>query len=237
MREYTWNSRAADHHHHRRFKKLIGLHELTMAWVRELRIERAPHLLARGLSPDVADQLWVLDALDADSRLDPLLDDTAPEDVLGRLERTVWSVQAYTLSRLIEKTSLAEQPALEGALEQASWKLGRRVAEIRWKELPEEARADLRALVPAASGAPFLDVPEGEGLLVKRALRGEAAFEFLACPHRRSQFPDVASIASELCALHAQWLRGFAYGLNHRISAENAPSGARCGQRWRLHPA
>ena len=34
----------------------------------------------------------------------PLLDDTAPEDTLARLDYTVWAVQAWTLAGLLDKT-------------------------------------------------------------------------------------------------------------------------------------
>ncbi|MCM2323583.1 MAG: hypothetical protein NDJ90_10020 [Oligoflexia bacterium] len=237
MREHTWNERAADHRHHRKFRKLIQLHELTLAWIQELKIERAPYLLARGLNPDVTEQLWILDSLTPESRLESLLDDTSVEDVLGRLKTTVWAVQAYTLSALLEKTAKKDRSALDSALEQASWKTGRRTAEEHWKDQSASSRDDLRVLIRTVLSAPFLEEPESEGLLIKRALREEALIEFLACPHSKASVPELAPIAGELCRLHGHWLRGYAYGLNNRIAVEACPSGPRCGQRWRIIPS
>jgi hypothetical protein len=234
--------------HHQWFARLISLNELTQAWLTELRIERPQHVLSRGLSPEIARNLWMLEILSGTGAnattkgarttsaiLDSLLDDTAPEDILGRLEQTVWSVQAWTLMSCVEKAPAETRQALESILEQSSWKLGRRVGEMTWPDLPPTARQDLRGLLLALS--PNMIIGSGDDFLLRRCVANEVQVELRACPHH-SRFPETRPVADLLCRLHMHWMRGFVYALNSRVTVEHSsPSKKKgastlCLQRW-----
>jgi hypothetical protein len=187
--------------------------------------------------------------------LEALLDDTSVEDVLARLERTIWAAQAYTLSQLLERTPAEERSVLDSILEQISWRLGRNFSERRWAKLSEDSRKNLRRLLLAFGDTPFGSVPfgsanEGHSFLLLRATEHEAKIELHHCPHQ-SSYSEVLTIADELCAIHHHWIRGFAYGLHNRLQVahERGPERSekkvpersekkdkeetcRCGQRW-----
>lgn len=235
-RDTPWHLRAATYAEHRWFSNLVQVHELTIAWIRELNMDRAPYLMARGIHRDAAENLWMLQSLGPDTKLDSFLDETDPTDVLARLEHTVWAAQAYTLRKLLEKTPADHRAALESSLEQAAWKLGRRAAETRWSELQPQQRSDLRSLIHLFEDIPFYAPMNGEAVLLRRALRAEARVELLRCAHQLPIF-EVAAVADELCSVHAHWARGFAYGLNQRSMMERISPGTvarRCELHWLL---
>src|SRR5579885_70624 len=236
-REHPWHERTAGAKHYQWFSRLVSLHELTQGWLRELQVERPGHLITRGLKPQVSQNLWMLDFLSrpgskAGPSMDSLLDDTSPEDILGRLEHTVWSVQAWTLMSCVERAPADTRQALESILEQSSWKLGRKHGEAAWPSLPEHARQDLRALLLALSPH-LVSGTGGDEFLLKRAVQSEVQIELKSCPHR-SRYLETAPIADLLCRLHAQWMRGFVYALNSKVTVEHMIGKAphRCLQRW-----
>ncbi|MDR3608709.1 MAG: hypothetical protein P4M08_15200 [Oligoflexia bacterium] len=236
----SWNSRTIHYEHEHQFEKILQLHRLTEAWVdalKEVTEERPSHFLNRGLSRDMADALWRLESL-SQERLEDLLDDTSTDDVLSRLDHTVWSVQAYTLAKLLERAN--SSAPLKSVLEQTSWKLGRNCAEKRWSELNPLSRKNVAELVLALNDTPF----GNDGVLMIRITAREAHFEMLRCAHQQSS-NEVRSVADALCGLHAHWLKGFAYGLNpavgvetiHCTTSSNLESGSgptRCHCRWTL---
>lgn len=127
-REHPWHERTAGTKHYQWFNRLVSLHELTLGWLRELQVERPQHLISRGLKPQISQNLWMLDFLSrpgsgksATPNMDSLLDDTSPEDILGRLEHTVWSVQAWTLMSSAERAPAETRQALRSCCQ----KLGR----------------------------------------------------------------------------------------------------------------
>lgn len=233
-----WHERLATHSHHRRFEYLVELHRLTETWLRELQVERPAHSLNRGLGPEVAGNLWMLEN-PSERGLNAILDDTSAEDVLSRLERTIWAAQAYTLGQLLDRTGSQDRSVLDSILEQTSWKLGRAYAEKRWPHLSPDHRQNLRRLLLAYADTPFGAVPfgaaqEGKSFLVLRATEQEAQIELHHCPHQ-SVFSEVKRIADELCTIHHHWTRGFAYGLHNRLQVHLEMSKEhtqRCGQRW-----
>jgi hypothetical protein len=230
-----WHERLATHSHHRRFEYLVELHRLTETWLRELQVERPAHSLGRGLGPEVAGNLWMLEN-PSERGLDALLDDTSAEDVLSRLERTIWAAQAYTLGQLLERTEASERSVLDSILEQTSWKLGRAYAEKRWSLLAPENRQNIGRILLAFGDTPFGTAPfgssnEGRSFLVLRSTEPEAHIELHHCPHQ-SVYSEVNRIADELCTIHHHWVRGFAYGLHHRLQVSQYKNTHRCGQRW-----
>lgn len=232
MREQTWFTRRPTTVHEQWFKNLIDLNELTNAWINQLQQgERATHQMSRGLAGDVADNMWMLAWL-GKQPLESLLDDTLPEDTLGRLDRTVWTVQGLALGALQLKAG-AQKQALETQLEQISWKQGRLGAEARWPKLSQGGRTSLKEVFHAFAHSPFSGYPLRDGFLVKRSLSEEILVELRACPHQ-SPYPEIKPVADRLCRLHAHWMRGFAYALNSKASVEHLIQQPRCLQRWHM---
>ncbi|OFZ56799.1 MAG: hypothetical protein A2428_12415 [Bdellovibrionales bacterium RIFOXYC1_FULL_54_43] len=229
-KEHAWHLPSSTTKHYQWFRNLADFHDLTLAWIKELQIQRLPHLMTRGQDHDVTQNLWMLDSL-SETKIDMLLDDTSPDDVLGRLEHTVWTVQAWTLINLFERTPQAERDALNTVLDLTAWKMGRNLGEKRWSGMPVKSRQDLRLLFLAMGDSPFGRNPHGEPFLIKRATDSELVFEFHRCPHQVS-FPEVQPVADQLCKLHSQWIRGFVYSLNNGISIEDSTGSPRCSHRW-----
>jgi hypothetical protein len=239
QREHPWHERRVGTKQHQWFARMGSLHRLTTAWNDALRSQQANalvgHQLTRGLSVEASRNIWMLDSL-VSEQIEPLLDDTWPEDVLGRLEHTVWSVQSWTLLSLVERTPASELGALGAMLEQVAWKEGRAVAERVWPKLTGSAVGpDLREVLLALGASLVSGFGLGEDFLVRRALSREIDLELRGCAHR-SPYGEVAPAADRLCQLHAQWMRGFAYALNNRAAVDHRIGAGeeRCRQRWHL---
>jgi hypothetical protein len=234
-----WNQRKALLTHHRWFRNLVDFHHMTRGWVEEATSEREAHQMERAPSPEMIDDIKLLDAL-PDARLDTLLDDTDPTDLLARLEYSVWAVQAWTYTSLTGRISGSEKEKLNSVLEQSVWKQGRAAAEKRWHHAEKQTRGnfseDLRSLFLTLIDSPVaLNLGE-DAFLLRRGLIRELEFEFRACPHH-SRYPEVIPVANELCFFHSAWVRGYIYGLNHQVQIEYHPvtlkSGG-CSQHWKL---
>lgn len=232
-RDYPWHQRKALLKHHRWFRNLVDFHAITRAWIEEGKLDSSAN-------PYVSEDLKLLETM-PDTRLEALLDDTAPEDLLGRLEYSVWAVQGWTYSTLFQrigsgKGASANEEALRSLIEQATWKQGKATAEKRWARLAEESRADLRAIFLTLIDSPIALSLGEDAFLLRRGLPHELEFEFRACPHIL-RFPEEIPATSELCALHSSWIRGYLYGMNHRAQLEYFPQSEarpRCSQHWRL---
>lgn len=254
-REHPWNDRLVSAKHHQWLARLGSLHRLTRSWAEELRalkaIDRAEHLLTRGLDAEVSQGLWMLERLTSQGsqKIEPLLDDTTPDDVLGRLERTAWSVQVWMILSL--RTPNGERGPLDAVLEQVAWRQGRQTAEESWAgargKTVNASSAEPVALRPLllALSASMLSGgtgPEGatsECFLVRRALKQEVFLELRTCPHQQPYCAAVApkETIDRLCEFHSHWMRGFAYVLNSRAGLEHnlaRNAGERCFQRWYL---
>lgn len=208
------------------------MHELTETWLKEVQSDRPSYLLTRGLSPEITENLWMLESI---SKVDinQLADDTAIEDTLGRLERTIWAVQAWTLNALLGRTTSLTKDALDSLLDQVSWKMGKMCIESRWNSFINQKQKDVRVILLCMKDSPFSGYPHTDGFLVKRAVASEVQVELKLCPHQ-IHYPEVKSVADRLCRLHSQWMRGFAYELNSRINVEHVVQSPRCIQRWFL---
>jgi len=231
MRENPWHLRLPSTEHYQWFKNLVDLHELTTDWLKEVQTDRPSHYLTRGLSPEVTENLWMLESL-SKTEMERLLDDTQLDDMLGRLEQTVWAFQSWTLTNLYGRTTPSStRNALDSLLEQCSWKLGRACVETRWPDLALKGKQDLRDILLALNDSPFAGYPQGDGFLVRRAIGSEIQIELRSCPHQ-IHYQEVKSVADRLCRLHSHWMRGFAYALNNRVSVEHVVQSPRCIQRW-----
>jgi predicted ArsR family transcriptional regulator len=172
-----------------------------------------------------------LDTNIMDATLEQFLDDTAPEDVLGRLNHVVWAVQAGTLGIILNST---DSPEFMDLLEESSWKLGRSCVETRWSALTQKGSQDLRDIVLALQDSPLSGYPFMNGYLVKRATHKEIQIELESCPHR-SQFAELQPVAASLCNLHSHWIRGYTSGLNSKIKVTHEQGPRKCLQRWTLN--
>lgn len=253
MRREPWHQRLPATEHYQWFKNLVELHELTNSWLKEVQIEYSQHSMNRGFSKRVTENLWMLDSL-AERKVEDFLDDTSPEDVLGRLEHAVWAAQAWTLTHFYLQTAEDSRKALDSVLEQLCWKAGRRCAESRWQTLlpttsttnsagttrtqleaehDKEGRMDLRDVVLAFRDSPCSGTSHREPFLIRRAVREKVELELLSCPHRMP-YHEVAAVADRLCELHWHFLKGYAYALNPGTGAEAILKKPRCIHRWYL---
>lgn len=172
------------------------------------------------------------------TELETLLDDSTPEELLSRLEYTIWAMQAWTYSNIFQKTPANERDALRNALEQSSWKAGRQCGQDRWAKLPKRYRNDIRDLLRTLQDSPLSGYPHRKAFLILRGTPQVVQLELLSCPHT-SPYHEVQAIASPLCELHSHWMRGFLYGIHHQTLLEHIVSskkgGKRCQQVWCFH--
>ncbi len=235
LREQPWHDRRAFHWHHRWYQDLLVLHRLTLEWLRELKLERPSHFLGASVRPEIKQSIESLErvtdrALESelsDNGLSSLLDDTAPEDFLGRLENSVLTLQAWTLQTLLDRSP----EALE-ALEQVSWRHGRALAERRL-ESPLEQELDLRVILTFFADNPILGTPEREGLLIRRSTRTHVDVELKCCPHQSAN-PAALQVSDALCDVHQYWLKGFLYGLSPTVACQYERRSERTSTRCRL---
>ena len=242
MREHPWHIRRPTTRHYEWYEQLRELHQLTSTWLKEFSVTKPPHLLTRGIPETISDSVWMLESLanatgTSSAGLDDLLDDTSPDDLMSRLEHTVWAVQSWTLYYLLEQTSQdGGTQALQNQLEQIAWKCGRDSANSRWKDLPARAREDLRGISATLRSTPMSGFPDNNGFLIRRAIPNELHIEMVCCPHS-SVFSEIRPVQDELCALHAHWMRGFVYALNTGISLnyrKKSHDNPHCRYHWTL---
>ncbi len=230
MRANPWHLRLPTIENYQWYKNLVDQHELTECWLKEVQNDRPSHLLTRGLSSEITENLWMLESI-SKIELHQMIDDTQVEDMLGRLEHTIWAVQSWTLNALISHSTSATRNALDALLDQLSWKMGKISVESRWKKHTTQKQQDLRQILLCLKDSPFSGYPHVDGFLIKRASEKEVQIELRACPHQ-IHYRETKPIADRLCRLHTQWMKGFAYGLNSRISVEHVIQSPRCIQKW-----
>ena len=240
-----WTERRISVTHRKWFESLIELHQLTLDWLSELKIDRPSHFLSRKPDQKISEELRGLFGLLESFAVTPttseyltaLLDDTQPEDLLARLENLVHVVRAATLSGIREETPEKDWPDMRGLLQQIAWRAGRKSAQIRWSKSPSFDRQDLRQAFEALKLAPIFPFSMQKPILAQRALPDELRIELLLCPHR-SPFAETRAIADDLCPIDGQWIRGFAYEINSAAQIQESETGGappvRCLQTWTL---
>ena len=219
MREHPWHTRRPTAEHFERFKNVIDAHGITTGWLSDLAPEQSKqsetesHVLRRAMAPGIHQKMKTLEEFTqrtVTGGLEGLLDESYPDEVLERMENAVWTVQAWLLKSVLEKTEKSERPATRNLLEQSSWKSGRSCALKRWPQFPKKAKEDLRGICNALQGSPM------KGFLIRRATAWDLQLELMACPHSNLR-TEVKEMAHELCSLHAHWMRGFIYAFNTTI--------------------
>jgi hypothetical protein len=161
-----------------------------------------------------------------ESVLEDFLDDTHPEDVLRRLEHSIWAVQAIALTQNQEKLP-------NPILEEIATHLGQANVSKRWKKLINLPSKDLRDILLAINDSPFAGYPHGNGFLIRRALAHDIQIELRACPHQ-SHYHEIKPVADQLCRLHSSWIKGFIKGLSPKLTVEHVIQSPRCTHRWYL---
>ena len=237
MRKNPWHLRTPSTEHYQWFRNLVDLHRITESWRAESAVSTLTNRTTPSLGRKIKETLWMLDEL-LNKTIEDYMDDTLPQDMLGRLDQAVWTVQAETLSTLLGKTNSPETEILsktgEELLRQNAWKLGKSCVETRWRPLINRGgQAPLREVLLALQDTPFSGYPNGDGFLVKRAVPTQIEIELRSCPHY-SQYAEVHSVADSLCLLHTHWMTGFASALNEKIKVEHLQESRRCLQRWYL---
>lgn len=241
MRETAWEKRIPTQTHELRYTRLLMLHDLTLTWLEAAKKEAPPE------SPDsrisTSDLAWMIDILSGIARkthhdenkwgLRQFMDDTSVDDVVARLEAGVWITQGHTFKHVRDAYPAEERRAVIDNMGQSSWRSGRAHAEIVWKSFPQELRHDVRGIFRAALDSPFLGSSEPGGLLIERQLKTSVTARFPKCAHQ-SRFPELQAIADDLCTLHTQWLRGFAYALQPRLRIESRLDRGVCLHHWKL---
>ena len=224
LREQPWHQRRIFHFHQRWHEDLLWIHRLTLEWLSEAKLDKPSHVLGVSAPADVRQSIQALEAvtetaLENQDSLESLLDDTHPDDLLGRLENSVITLQAWTLTTLNERS-----PELLDAIEQASWRQGRSYSEARLKdETNTPAVRDARRTFAWFIDPPFFGRPRGNAILVRRATQGEVDFELRSCPHRSAN-PTVRRCADVLCRMYAAWMKGLIYGYDPQIHLDYQPS-------------
>ena len=239
-RHQKWHSRIPTNEQYQRFRNILDIHNLTRGWLTEIEtsLNRQTYLLPRVKVPGVEENLWMLEKLSetyAASNLDQLLDESQPNELLDRLERTVWVTQSWTFQEIMGKTPEAETDAMLGLLEQSSWKSGRKSAAGRWPDLTKSSRENLRSILATFLQTHISASTLQDSLLIRRATPELCEFELLNCPHQ-SPFAEIKKAADSLCLQHYHWLKGFAYQLNTTVRSEYQPTqgSRRCQQHWSL---
>ncbi len=242
IREQPWHIRRASHWHHQWYRDLMELQKITLGWLKELNIDRPSHFLGPSVNSAVRESIRGLEqaadlALQADTAggLESLLDDTSPDDCLGRIEMAIQSLQGWTLRSILDRTPPDGLASLLGQLEQSSWKSGAACGALRWKNPDPAEYSDLRAVLFAFRDNPLCAVKHKDGILVRRAIRREISLELRICPHQSGN-AAIASVASELCSLYSHWIRGFVYSLNPKVYVDYQPGSPtlRCVHQWRV---
>jgi len=231
MREYPWHQRKALLKHHRWFSNLVDFHAITKAWMQENKIDPTG---ASYLTED----LKMLES-QSDVRLEQLLDDTAPEDLLARLEAAVLGAQTWAYRNLFSRLNSGKEAAqgadaLRSVLEQTTWKQGKHLAEGRWNRIRPESRNDLRAIFLTLIDSPVALSFGENAFLLKRGLPDSVDFEFRACPHRLMITEDSRE-QDALCSLQSAWIRGYLYGMNNLAQLEYTPAKGPescCSHHW-----
>jgi len=232
MRENPWHLRLPTIEHYQWFHNLIALHEFTLECIKKVNPTGLPDFVKNALSPEIAENLSLLNSL-SDVKLETLLDDTLPEDLLGRLEHAIWAIQSVTILHLDKKENAHLKPEIN--LEEISHQLGTNLANKRWAILKKKYlnHVDSRDILLAMNDTPLSGYPYGNGFLIKRAIKKEIQIELRACPHRVN-FHEVLPAADRLCTLQSFWTKGFIKALNPMMSLEHEIKSPRCIQRWHL---
>ncbi len=232
MREQPWHLRRLSTEHYLWYRNLLDLHALTREWLNELKLNGNPPRLIERTHPAYPDL-----ASEADlnlQTLEKLLDDTDPNDLLGRLEKAIWTVQSWVLWKT--KAQKRPQSELKTILEQASWRAGRDCAHRRWKILHPESDSihpgDLRSILASFHDSPLSGFPKMEGFLIRRATATEVELQIRNCPDQQEQEGLKKEIAPFLCELQGYWVRGFVYYFNPRVSVDRK----NCRENWFLPP-
>lgn len=237
--EQNWFHRHVTFEQDQRYRNLLDRHRITLAWIQELELDRPAKLIGKegssGSAPlgaELRAMVRYLESVSPASRLEDLLDDTTPDDVLQRLEHAILALQSWVLQKILGQTGLRDLPTIRNRLEQAAWRAGRDCAHERWPALPAWEQNDLRALFSAFQDNPIYGNWGDGGILLRRAVSKEILFETRRCPHALAH-PELQGSAQDLCDLYGHWSRGFAYSLNPRVVLDTSRE-SHCLQSWKL---
>lgn len=236
-----WNQRSLSTDQLQWFKNIVTLQKFTQSCMEAIatRDKEATHILSRVEVPGIREHLKILKELDRQNihlQVNRVLRDQFPEETLWKLEQAVWVVQAWSIRSVLERTKPSELPALKNLLQQAAWKSGKSVAEERWNIARGHfSSSDISDYFYALRDSPLAPPHIDRPFLIRRILKSEVQAELLNCPHHVIHI-EAHPITEELCRLHFDWMRGFAYGLNSSLVLQYFPradEAHRCAVQWK----
>jgi hypothetical protein len=236
MRENPWHFRLTTHQHSRWYRNLLDQHHLTLAWLSELKIDRPEHFLGLSIDVNARNTFEQLESIahqtGSDNGLDQILDDTFPDDSLGRLEQMILLIQSIALKKIFERVPESQQSLLTSQLNQVCWREGRLCALRRWPKLCKENPTELRIVFEAFSDNPWRGQGKTNLYLPRRIINTSAEFEMIHCPHTSTN-SSVQSVSDILCPLRSDYDRGFIYSLQPKLVVDHShPKDSRCTVNW-----
>ncbi len=223
MREQPWHFRRITHEHELWFSNLRDIHALSSGW-----------LAFAKLAPSKLDAILA-------TELGRLMDDTLPEDVLGRLEARIWAEQAraWQDAARARATGSKDLDTAGALLLERSHDEGERVGARDWAHAFAAKPATLEQAFAALTGSAIAGRPGPAAFLICRSVENELEADLLRCPHSACADPSLRERADSLCAAHLGWMKGYVRALNRGLAfdSRSARAGAaghaqgRCGIR------
>lgn len=217
IRENPWHDRQPISAHTSWFEDLRWQLRLCQSWISTLS-DKSPSLSRiRSLETQCAE-------INHPGGLPALLDDTQADDVLARLEFSIFDLQLILVKSVTEHQIWAD----------AAWRLGRECALDRYRVGSIDFR-DLRVLLHAFQDHPLYGGPNRSLYLPQRTLARETKIGLLRCPHQNSRSGD-SSDADILCELHSHLSRGFLQALQTGVFVEykQGSKTEHCSLHWHL---
>lgn len=196
MREQPWHHRRISSTDERWFQNLVDLNLLSQALETEFQLKQL--------------------SFDFQNTFETLLDDTHPEDLLGRMEQCIWTAQSSLLKNISINVTQKNRETIQEKLKYCAWHAGKLCAQRRWAKFPEGAKNDCRALLTAIHNLPFFGSGAKEPFLIKRVTQNEAQFTLLICPHE-IPLSVVQPTAHTHCTVQMHWINGFLAHLNPQV--------------------
>ncbi len=214
-----WHQRKPTLEHQHWFESLVDIFLLNNCWTCVLDLKD----IKKDLSDMDINFLNILDEIvSKKAELTPekaphifseifhsLMDDTYPEDILGRLEKSILKNQLIILDGLIVKTPTSEKFEF---IKNLSKQEGNYSALRRWPNWPNNLKNRLETLPSLISAVPFLTHPKFGTFLTNRATATELILEYREYPNTNIDLMNIKQ-KQMLFELFGFWIQGFVSAL------------------------
>jgi hypothetical protein len=207
MREQPWHIRRITSHHAQWYERLIDAQQLTSAWTGKTQCK---------------------------SSLESLLDDTAPDDLLLRLEEDILGTQYAVLEEILTDSALKSEKKtsrLLHDLHEQSFDTGLACAKKRWPDLTNKTSENLRSVFVALNSSLWKPQENLALFIAKRLTQHELALEWIGCPHSNPYIKNRTHVDT-LCELYVKWIQGFVSAFNSKVSISHHRNERCCQQLW-----